>query len=392
MGHYINLKKQGGTELLMQSKSIIIILILFLLLNSQLLFGNFARSEILKYGFTALGDDISTILYNPAGLVYLPEAYSELGISTDKKFHYNNIGIGYFLDRFKISKNFVSINLAFGMNQVNSNENFLISLGGTLYNDIKYGLSFKYNILQTKTNYLDFDIGTIFVIAKWLNYGLVFKNLRNKTENPFNIMSGISIFPFNWSTLVSGININNKLNQIIDYNFAIEINPFQRFSFSVGMSEDNILGGIGINFSKDTYKNSRTGWKIYSCFREKLFITTYCDKNTKKFTKIIVSFYYKFYNLFHKPYILNIEFSKARQESSKDKTTEEIGVKRELLEILEEQKDRLEVAKIYFSQERLYEAKEEIKIILKLNKRTKYAKEARKLLRKIEKIEKKLYK
>ena len=149
----------------MVKKSISIFILLFLILflcNTDNVYSISARDEIHQYGFTAYGDDISGIHYNPATLVYLSMALSEFALTTDKEFTYNSIYSGFYLTRFPlVSKTYwTSLNLGIGIEKIDDNKNYLVSFGGTLIKSLKYGFSYKYtSIIQEE--YSDFDTGIL---------------------------------------------------------------------------------------------------------------------------------------------------------------------------------------------------------------------------------------
>lgn len=369
----------------------IFIIILFFINLPYYIYSYSARSEIHKYGFVALANDISTISYNPAGLVYLPKAYAEFNITSDKNFKYNQLALGYYLTSFPLfsKKKWTSLNFSLGMTKIDENRDFSVGLGGTLIDFVKYGTLIKYNNnITAEKKYLDFNIGTIINIVEWFKIGFSAINIKNKEHTPRNFMAGGSYIPVQEFKFTLGANFDNKFKKLIDYSAGAEINIFNYYNILAGIQKNIIPFGLGFNFSFEPYKNSKKEKHTLSCYRENIFITCNYDKKRKKITKVIVNFNYKFHNFIYPPYVISGDKEKYMRRRYQEKKEEKIVEK----DILEEQEERLEKAKMYFAEERLDDAKEEIAIILELNKNTKYAKEAQKLKREINRIEAKLKK
>ncbi len=372
----------------MGKKILIIIFIIVSFANYS--FSYSARSEIHKYGFVALGDDLSTISYNPAGLFYLPKTYGEFIITSDKNFKYNQVALGYYLTHFPLLSRFywTSVNFSLGMTKIAENEEFSVGLGGTLINFLKYGVLLKYNKnYEVEKNYYDFNIGTIIKLINWCKIGFTAMNIADKVYAPLNYNLGINFIILKGFKLTLGANLDQDFKEISDYSGATEINLLNNFYLLTGIQKRIIPFGLGFCFSLEEYKNYKREKRTRACYRERVFITFNYDKEKGKITKLIVSFNYKFHSFIHSPYIPGKRVIMIKEETYTDEEEEKVM---EEEDILEEQKERLEKAKIYFAEERLDDAKEEIEKILKLNRKSKYAREALKLKREINRIEYKI--
>ncbi len=355
----------------MNKKALLIILIIIIFPIN--IFSYSAHSEIHKYGFAALANDISTITYNPAGLFYLPKTYAELGFTTDNNFKFNQIALGYYLTSFPLISRYyyTSVNFSLSMSKLNKNEEYSIGLGGTLYDFIKYGTLIKYvRIPAADKKYLDFNLGTIINIIQWCKIGFSAVSIKNKEDMPLNFITGISFLPIPELILSCGANFDNKFKEMYDYSAGAELNVFEHYSILAGIQKYMVPFGLGFNFSPEKYKE---GKRTRSYYREKIFLTCNYDKNKKKISKIIFSFYYRFHSFINKKSDVDEEKKIIRKD-----------------DLLKEQKELLEKAKIYFAEERLDDAKEEIEELLELGKTTRHARQARKLLKEIKRIETKL--
>ncbi len=369
-------------------KKLILSLLLIVGLNSYG-FSYSARSEVHKFGFTSLGDDISTISYNPAGIFYLPKTYAELGATSDENFKYNQLAVGYYLTRFPFLSRiyWTSMNLALGMTKIDDKEEYSIGLGGTLIDFIKYGFLLKYDKVEDE-KYTGFNTGLIINIAKWCKLGFVAMNLENKDKSPLNFNTGINFIIIPELKLTFGLNLDKGFKEILDYSSAVDINLIKNFYLLGGVQKNIIPVGLGFAFSLEQYKNSKKSMKVRSCYREKIFVTFDYNKQVKKFTKIIVSFNYRFHSFIHSPYIIpeGVSSKGNIRESYIDEEEKVLTDK----DVLNEQKERLNRAESYFAGDRWKDAIFEIEKILELDRDTDYAKDALKLKSKIEKLEKKL--
>lgn len=371
----------------MMVKRVLFLLVLITVCFNTPLWSYSARSEIHKYGFVALGDDISTISYNPAGLFYLPKTYAELTITSDKNFKYNQLALGYYLTRFPfLSKIYwTSINLSVGMTKIEENEEFSVGLGGTLIDFIKYGVLFNYNKNnEINKKYFGANVGTIINLIKWLKIGFTAINIEDKLYSPLSFITGINIIIIKELRLTFGANFDKNFKETKDYSGAAELNLFKNLYILTGIQKNIIPFGFGLNFSLEEYKNSRRARRVRYCYREKISVAFNYDKLQEKITKIIVSFNYRFHSFIHPPYIPGKRLRRVRVEESYIDEEEKVMDEKDI--ILEEQRDRLERAKIYFAEGRYDEAKDEIEEILKLDRKTRYAKEALKIERKIKRI------
>ncbi len=340
------------------------------------------REFVHTYGFSALGDEVSTIFNNPAGLFFVKRAFSEFSIASHKLFNYDEFAIGYYLTRFPLfsRRHYTSINLGLGLKKVDLLEKYHLALGGTLVDFVKYGFGINRNKYLNET-YWDADIGMILQITRWLNFGIVSKNFKNEEYAPFCINLGVAVIKEGLFKLTAGIKYQDS--KVKDYSGGVEIDVFEKVGILGGITEKHINGGIAFKFTPVFYKNTKYHRSIKKVNREILFAGLEYNKREKEWNGFI-SFVYRFENFLYPPYYGKV----VRAKAGKVKViTEEEEVQED---ILSEQAERLERAKAYLGAEMIDEAKEEVEEVIRLGKNTVYGKEAQRLLRKIKRLERRM--
>ncbi len=351
----------------MVKKSVIILFLIFIFNN---LYSNSARNEIHKYGFSALGDDISGLHYNPATLFHLSKTLSEFAITTSKKFTFNSFYIGYYLTRFPLFSKYywTSVNLGLGAEKIDENQNYLIAIGGTLQRFIKYGITYKYVITSDITGgekkYNDYDIGLLFRIFEWCDMGISIKNIQDDISAPNVFIPGLYFDVTDYMKFTMGIVINKDFSEINDFSFTLDINLIKGLYILSSLQKNYFIPGIGYNFNYNL---------------ENIYLASHWDKSRKKFTTLTISYYHKFHNLFYS--------RKGKEEISDDEDDEIVRTKKD---VIQDQKFYLKKAKFYYAEQRIQDTKKMLYKVISLDKKSKYGREARKMLIKIKKIEKKI--
>lgn len=339
-----------------------VLIILLTFINTA--FSYSARDEIEKYGFAALGDDISGIHYNPATIFNLLPFLSEFNLTTDHEFSYNSFYIGSYITKFHFlsSKYSTSINLGLGIENNDNNKNLLISEGGTLINFVKYGMTYKYIDSQSK-KYSDADFGLLFRFSNWMNFGVSILNIENQIQSPFQFISGLLLALNENIHLTGGFTYNNKFQKIEDYSGALEVNLINNLYISGGLQKNQDCFGIGNNFNNNT---------------ENIYCSSEYNRLTKKFNNFILSYDHKFLNILNKkPLSQNPQFIN-KKEQNKDTLLNQ--------QTLDLQKEMMIKAETYYSEERFDDARDVCQKIIQMNNKSSYADEAKQLLEKINKI------
>ncbi|MBU1076537.1 MAG: hypothetical protein KKH98_04550 [Spirochaetes bacterium] len=353
----------------MVKKILLFLLILIIIQTRGYTFS--ARNEVHKYGFSALGDDISGLYYNPATLFNLSKALSEFTISGSKSFTYNSLYLGTYLTRLPLFSRYywTSINLGVGLDRTDNNKNYYISIGGTLYRFIKYGFSYKAVVISDMVNddksFSDFDTGFLFRIFFWFDVGISIKNLKNDSTTPTTVIPGLSLKITDDVKFTTGAPFNNEFSASDDYSLALDINVIRGFYLLGGIQEKEIVFGTGYNFN-------------YSL--ENLYISFAYDTERKKAGQAILSYNHKFHNIFYS----------SKQEKAHDKADEDEEIVRNKKDIVTDQKFYLNRAKFYYDQQRIEDSKKMLEKVISLDINSKYGKEADTMLKKIKKIEKKI--
>ena len=343
----------------------ILLTLFFLLCSTDKVFSFSAYSEIHKYGFTALGNDISGIHYNPATLFNLSTKLSEFAFTTDKEFAFNSFYLGWYLTRsYLFSDTYsTSFNLGLGMEKFNANKNYLVSMGGTLIKSLKYGLSYKYTTFNQE-KYSNFDTGILLKTLEWMFLGFAIKNLNNEFSNPVYFMLGAYFKISKKIKITTGLKLNKNMKKIDNYSIALDIDIINNFNIGGSYQNDSVAIGFGNSFNHNL---------------ENIFLTAQYDKNSKKFNRTILSYNHKFPNVFYS--------KELRERSRAEKSAEVRRTKKTKKEIENEQKYYINEAKYYYDEERFDDAKEMLYRVIELDKRSKYGKEAAKLLIEIKEME-----
>ncbi len=340
------------------------------------------RGEIHKYGFYSLGDNISTIYYNPAGLYNLSSKYDEFVITTEKEFTYNSFYIGKYFSRFSLfsRKYYTSLNFGFGLNNVNGKE-YIAGIGGTLIDFVKYGINIKYEKFSD-TKYLDYDTGIMlkfkfYPSLRWnrdeIALSFTAKNLKNKINKPLFYVTSLYVRPINELKLTSGISLDNNFD-LNDYSVAFDLNIIGNFSILAGYQKYNIPAGIS--------------WALTDILHlEVLTLMINYNKEDKKFDSVKLSYRHRFKGF---KIITRKGVRKKRKVSSGLEENEEDMESSVSPEIIRQQKALLEKAKFYFAQEKLKLSERKFKEVLRLSKDTEQAAEAKEWLEKIKNIKRKL--
>lgn len=344
------------------------IIIISLLLSSNLLFSYSARNQIHKYGFGAYGNDISGLYYNPATIFHLSKSLSQFVLSTDDEFKYNSFYMGYYLTRFPFLSRYywTSINLGMGMDKVDDQKNYSISLGGTFIRFLKYGITYKY-VHGIRNKYHDFDAGLLIRFFTWLDLGFSAKNLSDQDVSLIYI-PGLLISLTKDIHLTAGTSLDKKFKKCHDYSGAVDINIIRSLYILGSIHEKEVTFGLGHHFNYGL---------------ENIYLTSFYNKKDKEFTKLLLSYQHKFHNPF---------YSSKRKGKKTDSISEEDDdeMVRSKLDIIKDQKFYLKKAKFYYAQQRISDTKKMLYKVINLDKNTKYGKEAQKMLKKIKRIEKKL--
>ncbi len=356
------------------------LIILLLVIFNSTLHSDSVSGIVHKYGFYALGDNSSTLFYNPAGLFNISSRYDEFVVTTEKTFTYNDFSIGKYITRFNLfSSDYPSsINLGIG---VNKNKKFIIGIGGTLIDFFKYGVNFKY-INFSGEKYFDNDVGFMFKFKFFpsqryrkpeFSLGFTIKNLRTTELTSLYYVPALYIRPTGDLKITTGINLDKDFNSS-DYSAAIDVNFIGNFYIMAGIQKKRIPIGIK--------------WELTELLRtEVLFISTEYDKTSRKFNDLVLSYRHRFtaFKLGSESTVRGRRRGSKLQEESEEDIESSIPPK-----VLQRQKKILEKAKFYFAQEKLKLAERKFREVIRINKNSPIADEARDWLTKIKNIKKNL--
>ncbi|MBN1897753.1 MAG: hypothetical protein JW827_03165 [Spirochaetes bacterium] len=348
------------------------VFILFMLMINTLL-GFSARNEVHKYGSVTLGEDISGLSYNPATLFNLSKSLGQIALSTSEKFTFSSFYMGYYLTRFPCLSQYywTSLNIGLGMEKKDHYEQFLIGIGGTLIRFLKYGLSYKYVIIDKdgkKIKFSDFDMGFLLRILKWWDLGASLKNATDHNLLPMTINMGSTLKVTDDIKFLTGLLLPKDMSDITDYSLSFDINLIKGLYMLAGLQKEYLVPGLGYNFNYDL---------------ENIYLSSRWDKEKKRFTLLILSYYHRFPNLFY-----SSEKGEKEKETIMEGDDEEKVMSKK--DILKDQKFYLEKAKFYYAQQRIEDSKEMLYKVIELDKNSKYGKEALAMLNRIKKMERKL--
>ncbi len=359
----------------------IIYSILFIFIISLDMYGVSASGTLNKYGYFALGDNVSTLFYNPAGLFNISSRYDEFVLSTSRKFEYNSFAIGKYITRFGLFSDTYksSVNIGLGLNNGNGYNEYILGVGGTMVDFWKYGINIK--SIEGNDKYIDFDFGFMFKFKffpsqryRKSEFALSFtaKNISDKDTAPLYYIPSLYLRPITDVKITAGIFLDKDFKDR-DYSAAADVNLIGNFYIYAGVSKHIIPFGFK--------------WELTEILRKEVItVSVEYNSDTKKIERSILSYRHRF-NAYK---LSSSSGSRGRASVRRDYENEEDLESSVPLSVIRRQKKILEKAKFYFAQEKLKLAERKFREVIKINKNTDVAAEAADWLKKIKDIKRKL--
>jgi len=222
--------------------------------------GSSAKSLSLGRASTALGDEASVILLNPAGLGFFNRIGFQVSLSrlfdldelSEKEFY-----LVYPLKSFSLGAG----TYIFGKADYYQETVLLFAFGYELKDYLSVGSNFKYMRVSFSPTYEDLsalgmDFGAVAKFVDKVQLGAVVKNFNqpelsdNSDDIPTTFSSGIAVFPFDEVTLTFDFSYDKRYKGQLHFGQELELIRNLPLRFGIQTSPARYAFGVGFNFEK----------------------------------------------------------------------------------------------------------------------------------------------